>query len=528
MSWDARRCARLAEGTETHTLREGVLRTTHVTDSYRSKPARTQARRLKGFRDLTAADLLARDRMIGRIREVYERYGYVPLETPALEYVDVLGKFLPESDRPDGGIFAFRDEDEEWVALRYDLTAPLSRFVAMNRELPTPFRRYQVGPVYRVEKPGPGRFREFLQFDFDSVGTASMLADAECCLVLCDTLEALGIAVGQYVVRVNNRKVLTGVMERVFGAGAGGEERGLAVLRAIDKLDRLGLAGVRELLGRGRKDESGAFVPGAGLSAEQVQPVLDYLGVQAERRSAVCDRLAEVVGSSSAGREGVEELRAIDEFLSTAGYDESRVVFDPTVVRGLAYYTGPVFEAVLTFAVEDEPGKAHPFGSVCGGGRYDGLVERFTGQKMPATGASIGVDRLLAALRALGKTGGVETPVAVLVTRLDKNLTGEYQRLATELRSGGLNVELYVGTQGIGKQFKYASDTGKIVAVVMGEDEMKRGEVALKDLRLGVEMSGAMGADRKRWLSEQPAQFSVPRAGVVEAVRSVLARYAIG
>lgn len=493
-----------------------------------SKPRRTIARRLKGFRDLTAQDLLSRDRMIGRIRQVYERYGFTPLETPALEYVDVLGKFLPEADQPDGGIFAFRDEDEEWVALRYDLTAPLSRFVAMNREMPTPFRRYQVGPVYRVEKPGPGRFREFMQFDFDSVGTASMLADAECCMVMCDTLEALGIRIGQYVVRVNNRKILGGVIDRISNGLGETAESSIQVLRTIDKLDRVGIEGIRQLLGRGRKDESGAFVSGVGLSPEQIDLVVNYLSIGSGSRAEVCNRLESAVEGSAEGIQGVAELREIDAILTAAGYDSDRVMIDPTVVRGLAYYTGPVFEGVLTFPITDEDGVTHQFGSVFGGGRYDGLVERFTGQKMPATGASIGVDRLLAALRALGKLDLPISTVPVLITRLDKALTTEYQRLAAEMRSAGMNAELYIGTQGIGKQFKYASDTGKIVAVVMGEDEVKNKEVSIKDLRLGVELSGEIGADRKRWLAEQPAQFSVPRTSVVEAVRKVVARYAIG
>lgn len=466
--------------------------------------------------------------MIGRIREVYERYGFIPLETPTLEYVDVLGKFLPEADQPDGGIFAFRDEDDEWIALRYDLTAPLSRFVAMNRELPTPFRRYQVGPVYRIEKPGLGRFREFMQFDFDSVGTASMLADAECCMVMCDTLEALGIRIGQYAVRVNNRKILSGVIERISQGAADASDSSLQVLRTIDKLDRVGIDGVRQLLGRGRKDDSGAFVSGVGLSQDQIDLVANYLTTGNGTRSEVCDRLAAVVDGSSEGMQGVTELREIDVFLSSSGYGNDRVSFDPTIVRGLAYYTGPVFEGVLTFPVTDEQGTTQQFGSVFGGGRYDGLVERFTGQKMPATGASIGVDRLLSALRALGKLDVPVSTVPVLVTRLDKSLTAEYQQLAAEFRSAGLNTELYVGTQGIGKQFKYASDTGKIVAVVMGEDEVRKGEVSIKDLRLGVEMSGEIGADRKRWLAEQPAQFSVPRVTAVDAVRKVVSRYAIG
>ncbi|MEK7710505.1 MAG: histidine--tRNA ligase [Planctomycetota bacterium] len=489
------------------------------------KPARTMPRRLKGFRDITAADVLARDRMIARVRAVYERYGFVPLETPTLEYLDALGKFLPDSDRPDGGVFAMRDEDEEWIALRYDLTAPLSRYVAMNPDLPRPFRRYQVGPVFRMEKPGPGRFREFYQFDFDSVGTNSMLADAECCMIMCDTLEALGISRGDYAIRVNNRKVLNGVLEAVAGGEALSGDVAHNVLRGVDKLDRVGLEGVKALLGAGRRDESGDFTRGVGLSAAQIDVVSRYLSIKEKTRAAVCNELESLVGESAVGREGVNELREIDAALTGAGYREDRVIFDPTVVRGLAYYTGPVFEGVLTFEIVDECGAARQFGSVFGGGRYDDLVERFTGQKMPATGASMGVDRLLAALKALGKADTSATTAHVLVTRLDKNLTAEYQRIAVELRAAGVNAELYVGTQGIGKQFKYASDTDRIVAVVMGEDEMKSGRVSIKDLRLGEELSKEVGADRRQWLEQQPAQFSVARGEAVAAVKKVLARH---
>jgi len=483
---------------------------------------------LKGFRDITAADMLARDRMIARIRAVYERYGFTPLETPAIEYVDVLGKFLPEADQPDGGIFAFRDEDEEWIALRYDLTAPLSRFVAMNPELPKPFRRYQVGPVWRVEKPGPGRFREFYQFDFDTVGTGSMLADAECCMIMCDTLEALGITPGDYIVRVNDRKVLNGVLALVSPAGELGESVATNVLRSIDKLDRVGMDGVRLLLGPGRKDESGDFTRGVGLADAQIETVMRYLEVTADTRLGVCDALMALVGGTDVGREGVEELREIDEALSAGGYGENRAVIDPTVVRGLGYYTGPVFEAVLTFDVVDEDGVARQFGSVFGGGRYDNLVGRFTGQQVGGTGASIGVDRLLAALRALNKIETDEATAPVLITRLDKNLGAEYQKMAAELRVAGINTELYVGKQGIGKQFKNASDTGKTVCVIMGSDEMEKGEVSIKDLRLGVELSKEVGADRKKWLEEQPAQFTAKRSDLVAEIKKVLSRYWIG
>ncbi len=491
-----------------------------------AKTKRVKPRILKGFRDIDGTAVRAREWMIARIREVYERYGFVPLETPALEYVDVLGKFLPESDTPSGGIFAFRDEDEEWVALRYDLTAPLSRYVAMNfQHLPIPYRRYQVGPVYRVEKPGPGRFREFYQFDFDTVGTGSMLADAESCMVMCDTLEALGIARGQYIVRLNNRKVLTGVLERIAGGDELPEETALQILRCIDKLDRLGEKGVRLLLGPGRKDESGAFTDGVGLTPDRIEMVLAYLDVKADSRDGVCDGLASLVEGSTAGAEGVDELRQIDEALTAAGYGVDRVVIDPTVVRGLEYYTGPVFEGALTFEIVDEKGVARPFGSVFGGGRYDGLVQRFTGQKVPATGASIGVDRLLSALMTLGTIRVESATAKVLVTRLDKKLTAQYQRMVGELREAGLGAELYVGTQNIGKQFKYASQSGKIVCVVMGSDELEKAEVSIKDLRLGDELSAEIGADRKTWLEKQPAQFTAPRDQLVEKVKEVLARY---
>jgi len=490
------------------------------------KPRRVTARRLKGFRDLTPADMIARDRMIATIRGVYERYGFAPLETPMLEYADALGKFLPDADRPDGGIFAFRDDEDEWIALRYDLTAPLSRYVAANLQtLPMPFRRYQVGPVFRVEKPGPGRFREFFQFDFDTVGTSSMIADAEVCMVAADALTALGVARGDFLVKVNNRKVLNGVLERVAAMGDLAENGPAHVLRCIDKLDRVGFDGVKLLLGPGRRDESGDFTKGVGLLNQQIDLVLNYLAIPTESRTALCDALERLAGESAVGREGVDELRQIDEALHGGGFDDDRVIFDPTIVRGLAYYTGPVVEAVLTFPMADEDGLTRQFGSVLGGGRYDDLVARFTGQRIPATGASIGVDRLLSALRALGNIDVDVVTAKVLVTRLDKNLTPEYQRIASELRNAGIPAELYAGTQGIGKQFKYASDTGRTVAVIVGSDEVKQGLVSIKDLRLGGELSKEIGADRRKWLEDQPAQFLTPRSEMVAAVQLVLARY---
>jgi histidyl-tRNA synthetase len=461
--------------------------------------------------------------MIDVIREVYERYGFAPLETAAIEYVDALGKFLPESDTPAGGIFAFQDEDNSWLALRYDLTAPLSRFYAEHRNnIPIPFRRYQVGLVWRNEKPGPGRFREFYQFDIDTVGSASMAADAEVCCVLADALEALHISRGSYAIKVNNRKALNGVLEVVglpFDEGVS-----LTVLRAVDKLDRLGIEGVRELLGPGRMDESGDFSEGAHLRTEQVQRIIDLLSVKENRRSEVCDRFEELVRGSQVGEEGVAELREIDRFLTAVGYAEDRVVFDPTVVRGLAYYTGPVFEAQLTFEVTDETGQKRQFGSVAGGGRYDYLVERFLGVKVPATGASIGVDRLLTALTEFNQLGSLETSAPVVVTVMDQAYLPEYGKLTFQLRQAGIAAEMYLGDGNFRKQLQYADQRGSIVAVIAGSREFDAGQVSLKDLHLGRELSKGI-TEREAWVKDQPAQITVAAENIVQEIKSILARY---
>lgn len=485
----------------------------------------------RGFRDSLAAEVLARRQMIETILEVYERFGFEPLETPALEYVDVLGKYLPESDTPEGGVFALRDDDGNWVAMRYDLTAPLSRVVAQyGNDLASPYRRYQVGPVWRLEKPGPGRFREFYQCDFDTVGTASIAADAEVCAVLASCLEAVGIQRGNYVVRVNNRKVLNGVLDAI-GLPAKtvveGDDLRLTVLRAIDKLDRLGEQGVAQLLGAGRKDESGDFTKGAGLSEAQVEVVMGYVRAGGGERAVVTQRLRELIGSgSTAGAEGIRELEGIAELLDSMGLGEDQVVFDPTVVRGLAYYTGPVFEAALTFEVQGEEGERQPFGSVAGGGRYDDLVKRFTGTDIPATGASIGVDRLLAALRSLDRLASRVARGPVVVTVFDQHRLAEYQRMVSELRSAGIAAELYLGTGGFRAQLKYADKRDAPVAVIAGENEFDRGEVTLKDMVLGSQLSAKI-QDREAW-KEQPAQVSVPRQDLVTEVRKLIERHRKG
>lgn len=487
---------------------------------------RPKAENPRGFRDYFGAEVTERKAMLDRIAEVYHLYGFDPLETPAVETVEALGKFLPDVDRPNEGVFAWQDEGD-WLALRYDMTAPLARVAAQFRnDLPSPYRRYAMGPVWRNEKPGPGRFRQFYQCDADTVGSASIAADAEICAMLSDTLETLGIPRGDYVVRVNNRKVLNGVMEAAGVLDPTDPERFAAergiVLRAIDKIDRLGETGVRALLGEGRKDESGDFTKGAGLGAEQAEVVMGFMAARRDTGAATVARLRELVGTSVTGAEGVNELEQIAELMDAQGYGSDRVLIEPAVVRGLGYYTGPVFEAELTFEILDEKGRPRQFGSVAGGGRYDDLVKRFTGQTVPATGVSIGVDRLLAALRAKGRIGG-DVAGPVVVTVMDRDRLADCQSMVAELRHAGIRAEVYLGNpKNFGNQLKYADKRNSPVAVIQGSDEAARGVVQLKDLYLGAKI--AQEASLEEWKS-QPAQIEVPRAELIDGVRRILGRY---
>ena len=505
---------------------------------------RPKAETPKGFSDTFGGDVIARQEMLATIARVYHAHGFDPLDTSAVETVEALGKFLPDVDRPNDGVFAWQEDgDGDWLALRYDLTAPLARVYAQHRnDLPTPYRRYAMGPVWRNEKPGPGRFRQFFQCDADTVGTASVAADAEMCMMLADSLEAVGIERGDYVVRVNNRKVLNGVLE-TMGLGDDQNLRD-AVLRTIDKFDKVGEAGVIELLGTGRKDDSGAFIDGVGLTNHQIQVCINYLGAKKKLASLanyasdkiegaklgdrdkvnqiIVEQLAGLVGASIVGLEGIEELRQVAAFCTTQGYGPDRIVIDPSVVRGLGYYTGPVYEAELTFEVLDDKGRARQFGSVAGGGRYDDLVKRFTGQAVPATGVSIGVDRLLAALRAKGRLASVERG-PVVVTVMDRDRMAEYQTMAADLRAGGIRAEVYLGNpKNFGNQLKYADRRASPVAVIQGSDEAARGVVQIKDLILGAKI--AESASLEEWKS-QPAQVEVSRGDLVTEVRAILARH---
>jgi histidyl-tRNA synthetase len=557
----------------------------------------------RGLIDRGPADIAAAEAMMAKIRAVYELYGFEAVETPFIEYTEALGKFLPDLDRPNEGVFSFKDDDEQWLSLRYDLTAPLARYVAEHYEkLPKPYRSYRAGWVFRNEKPGPGRFRQFMQFDADTVGAGSVAADAEICMMAADCMEALGLG-GRYVVKVNNRKVLDGVMEAI---GLGGEEnagRRLTVLRAMDKFDRLGAESVKALLGHGRKDDSGDFTKGAELSEVQIAPLIrllefgrvydaiqsqDYDDVDtkfpnpftkppsewdtasyadADRMSAKAasiqavnplnkrydwsfgiDILAELTflfEMNDTLAAGIRELAEMEALFQSAAYvnveasgsevggeQPTRICIDPSVVRGLEYYTGPVFEAELTFEVKDEAGKPIRFGSVGGGGRYDGLVARFRGEKVPATGFSIGVSRLLSALRAIDSpiVASAKKPGPVVVVVLDRDHMADYQRLVAQLRAAGVASELYLGSSGLNAQLKYADRRGSHCAVIQGSNERDAAggrQVVIRDLVLGAELAKA-SKDRADYLElRQRAQALAPEAELATRVEEVLARHRV-
>ncbi|NNE56878.1 MAG: histidine--tRNA ligase [Hellea sp.] len=489
----------------------------------KQKPNRPKARRPRGFEDKTADVFRTEARLIEAAFSVYDLNGFEPLQTPAFEYADALGKFLPDEDRPNTGVFALRDDDDQWMSLRYDLTAPLARYVAENYDgLAKPYRRYQAGSVYRNEKPGPGRFREFVQCDADSVGAPGSAADAEMIMMAADVMRAVGLKAGQYQVRVNNRKLLDGILE---SSGVPNTEDGavqrLQVLRAIDKLDRLGSDGVEALLGEGREDESGDYTQGAKLGANAIKAVLGFTVASGTGRGETISNLEKLVGTSERGLAGCQELRDIDTILSAVGMGSERVAFDTSIVRGLGYYTGPVFEVELLTDIKDRKGRPVQIGSIGGGGRYDDLVSRFRGQPVPATGFSFGVSRLLSAMERLGSLEN-ETKPPIFITVFDRSLLGQYFKMAEEIRAAGMRAEVYVGTGNLTKQMKYADRRGIQLAVIMGEDELARGEVTIKDLVLGAEMAKAISSNEE-WKSARPAQSVVQRENLVGSLKDMLA-----
>ncbi len=524
---------------------------------------RAAAKLPRGFADRGPSELAATLNMLAVIKASYELYGFEAVETPFIEFTEALGKFLPDQDRPNEGVFSFKDDDEQWLSLRYDLTAPLARYVAENFDkLPKPYRSYRAGYVFRNEKPGPGRFRQFMQFDADTVGAGSVAADAEICMMAADTLEALGVKRGDYVIKVNNRKVLDGVLESIGLGGADNAGRRLTVLRALDKLDKFGWEGVSLLLGPGRKDESGDFTKGAGLDFDQIkslESLFESRGAESVGRTQISDDeikdytvfargekgsvsyvkpdykftleiLREKFGGNAICSQGLDELEAIIDLTKASGFGEGQIMIDPSVVRGLEYYTGPVFEAELTFEVQGDDGKPIRFGSVGGGGRYDGLVGRFRAENVPATGFSIGVSRLFAALKAIHSpivTSEVARgPVIVLV--LDQPEIARYQSFVSKLRGDGIRAELYLGSSGMNAQLKYADKRGSVCAVIQGSNERDKGEVSIRDLVLGAELA-ASTKDRSDYLElRAKAQFTVAEDKLIDAVREVLGRHKAG
>ncbi len=475
------------------------------------------ARKPRGFPDKREALITAEREMIDRVTSMYRRWGFEGLETGAFEYADALGKFLPDDDRPNAGVFALQDDDDQWMSLRYDLTAPLARFAAENwQTLPKPFRRYAAGSVYRNEKPGPGRFREFLQCDADTVGAAGPHADAEMIAMAAEAMRAAGASDGEFVVRVNTRRLLNAVLESV-GALANGQR--LTILRALDKMDKFGAAGVADLLGAGRMDESGDFTKGAGLDAVAVKRVLAFAEAGRATRGETLEALGVAVGAGDEAQAGIDELEAITRALSALGAPERDVVFDPSVVRGLEYYTGPVYEAELLKDTVDEDGNTVRIGSVGGGGRYDDLVARFTGEKVPATGFSVGISRLAAAFAISGELGALNGPIVVL--NMDREDPSEALKIATELRTAGLRAEAYMGSSGMRPQMKYADRRGAPAVVMVGTDELEKGVVTIKDLKEGAKKAAAISSNEE-YREARPGQFEAPRADMVAKLREIL------
>lgn len=488
----------------------------------KKKPQKLKARLPRGFIDRSPEDIRATDLMVARIREVYERYGFDPVETPMFEFTDALGKFLPDSDRPNEGVFSLTDDDDQWMSLRYDLTAPLARHVAENfNEIQLPYRTYRNGWVFRNEKPGPGRFRQFMQFDADTVGAPGVQADAEMCMMMADVMEALGIKRGDYVIRVNNRKVLDGVMEAIGLGGDENTERRLNCMRAIDKLDKFGVEGVRLLLGEGRwdggKEGEGDFTKGVALDNEQIETVLIGIGQAINTDDNYPEAQSFI--------DGMNELANIEQLVRADGYEEDRIAMDPSCVRGLEYYTGPVYEAELTFPVTNEKGQEVVFGSVGGGGRYDGLVSRFMGQPVPATGFSIGVSRLMTALKNLGKLEGAQTIAPVLVTVMDGDIDamGKYQSFVQKLRAEGIRAEMYQGNwKKFGNQLRYADKRDCPIAIIQGSDERDAGKLQIKDMIEGRKQAAAIESNQE-WRETRPGQFEINEDDLVGKIKQLLA-----
>ncbi|MDD4051148.1 MAG: histidine--tRNA ligase [candidate division Zixibacteria bacterium] len=509
-------------------------------DKQNAKQKKIKPEVLKGFRDYPPSEEIARQNLVAVFREVFESFGFSPLQTPALEKTETLKGADYGSENLET-IFSFTGPEKTDMALRFDLTTSLARYVAGNPEMALPFRRYQVGPVWRVDKPGPGRFREFTQFDIDTVGTASMLADAEIMAAICQSFERLGLP--NYRIRYSNRKIINGLAE-FFQTP---KDKILDFLRVTDKLDKKGVEAITNELGPGYRDESGDWIPGLNLPELTVSTASaffyswsNWLTVAELDSFAQLDRDIERFAIEKLGYnpnsfyqarlagemgldvldKGLAELQEVRRYLMDLGVPLSKTQFDPTLVRGLGYYTGPVFETVL----DDVP----EVGSVFAGGRYDGLVERFLGRKIPAVGASAGIDRLLAALMSRNLITFQTTISEVLVTVMDQDKMPEYIALLNDIRSNGFKAEIFLGeTKNLTKQLKYADKVGIPMAVIAGSDEFERGEVTVKNLVAGRTQALEV-ADREQWLQAANIQETIPRANLIAYLNDLRAQIKAG
>ncbi|MBQ2098326.1 MAG: histidine--tRNA ligase [Bacteroidales bacterium] len=509
--------------------------------------------KVKGFRDITSSQNALRELIISKATEVYRRFGFSRFDTPVLEYAECLGKYLPDADSVAQGVYSFKNPEQEpvfdtegremrdadnnvimenhYVAMRYDLTAPLARVYAeslwqqhLRGEIQGKtnlFRRYQYGPVYRFEaKLDPGRFREFWQMDFDTVGAEDVSADAENCIILSQALENIGLKRGTYLIKINNRKIVNGLLAY---SGITDKDEEMSVMRIIDKLDKIGIDAVAQELGGGRVDEvSGAQISGLGLDAQHVDLIINYIKdfEQHDTRRNVIEKLkSKPAYENDTYKEGVIELELIDHILADLGYDEQVAILDPGMVRGLGYYTGPIYEVESLQTYKDAKGRERRVGSICGGGRYDGLVENLLHVKVPATGASIGVDRLA---ELLTLTGQVPEQIdgAVIVIVFDDDLMPLYQKTAMQLRAAGIDTEVYYGAKrGLKHQMAYADRNNCPLAIIIGGDEAAKGVASVKNLKLGKQLADTI-TDKNEW--KQRVQKEIPLDILADEIKKML------
>ena len=460
----------------------------------KDKKDKLKAKLPRGFKDYQEDVISLRNAVSYVIKNECQKYAFSEIDTSIVEYSESLGKFLPDSDRPEGGVFSFQDEDGQWLSLRYDLTAPLARYVAENYQyLNKPFKRYQTGLVFRNEKPGPGRFREFLQFDADVIGIQSSFIDAELCIMVSNIFLKLGLGFDKFCIKYSNRQI----WDKLFTDNKINIELQNLVLRAIDKKDRIGEDGVKQLLMEGRKDKSGDFMKGVGLSVSQASNIIEFLNSKTQTN---------------------EQLEEFNNYLSN--YKDYPIVFDPSIVRGLDYYTGMVFEAELLIKVKNDKNQNVIFGSVAGGGRYDKLVSRFGGEDIPATGISIGVDRLIVALKQENLLQSTKQPL-VVVANMDENLLSNYLEIADEIRANNIACEISFGNKNLTKQLKYCDKKNADVVIIAGQDEFDKKELSIKNLALGKKISENI-TERSEWKEQRAGQLNIPRDDLINQLKKIL------